>query len=516
MTIRDRGKEWVTSEADKEGCSGRSRRKMQTAIAPRTLTGPVTSGATQPRIGPEGDPGQEAPAPDGVEAFASVMLEKPAERDASEADTPSSLIVAEPALPLVAFWPVLKLQPGAADTVAAEPGPTVTAETPFIGNPKLADAAAFVVLPSAEGGAVSGAVGGAVGAAVDGAVGGVVGGATVPLAVPAGMSSATGVLAHGALTLPPGISAEGASPPNPSPIVAGQVPDLSRAAAKPLEPISGPAAETLPVLDDRTRPPASLPLAAFAAQGPRFLQAMPLPDAAKALEPLGDEEGTPDLGDMAKTDKLAQLTSAITPASALPAIAPPTVLVAKLAETALQSLFAAQAEAAARDMGEGESLGLLPHGMTPAAHAASFVATPPAVVPTLAAQLVQTLGQRPDGTTEIALSPDELGHVRVTLQADANDPDRIVVMLNFERPETLDLFRRHADQLADALRNAGYSGADIGFGRSDGGENRNSGAEVPLPDPSAADHSLVEPLNGHNPHQPALRLAATSTLDLRL
>jgi Flagellar hook-length control protein FliK len=90
-------------------------------------------------------------------------------------------------------------------------------------------------------------------------------------------------------------------------------------------------------------------------------------------------------------------------------------------------------------------------------------------VPQIAAQLVAALSQSADGATELALSPDELGHIRLRLEPDASNPDRLVVMISFERPETLDLFRRHAGELAEALRQAGYAGADIGFGQQDGG-----------------------------------------------
>ncbi|NJS39486.1 MAG: flagellar hook-length control protein FliK [Rhodobacteraceae bacterium] len=202
---------------------------------------------------------------------------------------------------------------------------------------------------------------------------------------------------------------------------------------------------------------------------------------------------------------------------ALPKLAaspPPPFSVAKLAETALQSLFAAQSEQAAQEPEDQGPL-LSPLTQTAVPGAPLSAAIQAATLPGLAAQLVQTLAQRPDGTTEIALSPDELGHVRVTLQADAQNPDRIIVMLNFERPETLDLFRRHADQLADALRDAGFSGADIGFGRSDGGENRDSPADAPL-DMLATDTSLADLPSGLAQPHPALRLAATGTLDLRL
>ena len=198
----------------------------------------------------------------------------------------------------------------------------------------------------------------------------------------------------------------------------------------------------------------------------------------------------------------------------LPTPALPAALVAKLAETALLSLFAAQAEAASLDQAEG-AVGLAPAGAPSAIVSAPSVPGPVAV-PQLAAQLVHTLTLNSQGTTEIALSPDELGHVRVTLQPDPQNPDRLVVMLNFERPETLDLFRRHADQLAEALRDAGFAGANIGFGHSGTGGNsdsRSEGAHADLPPTQDPSPGLTA---GLQPDQPTLRISASSALDLRL
>lgn len=96
---------------------------------------------------------------------------------------------------------------------------------------------------------------------------------------------------------------------------------------------------------------------------------------------------------------------------------------------------------------------------------------PFALVPQLATAVVDSLVHTPDGVTEIRLSPEELGNVRVTLRTDAANPDRVTVMLSFDRPDTLDLFRRHAEQLTDALRLAGYSQADIGFGQHGAGQS---------------------------------------------
>jgi hypothetical protein len=132
-------------------------------------------------------------------------------------------------------------------------------------------------------------------------------------------------------------------------------------------------------------------------------------------------------------------------------------------------------------------------------------------VPQIAAQLSAALTQSADGVTELALSPEELGSVRLRLEMDAKHPERMVVHITFERPETMDLFRRHAGELAEALRDAGYAGADIGFGQQE------SGAGTPDRNPAAATpdygSALVE---AQTPEPSAPRLMAGASLDLRL
>ena len=133
-------------------------------------------------------------------------------------------------------------------------------------------------------------------------------------------------------------------------------------------------------------------------------------------------------------------------------------------------------------------------------------------MPQLTAQLTTALTGGTDGETELALSPAELGHVRVKLKPDAANPDRLVVMITFERPETLDLFRRHAGELSDALRAAGYSGADLGFGQQGSGQ----------PDADRRDRTATRSFDDiprsdpAGPPQPAPRHSGAASLDLRL
>lgn len=73
--------------------------------------------------------------------------------------------------------------------------------------------------------------------------------------------------------------------------------------------------------------------------------------------------------------------------------------------------------------------------------------------------LVSTRGDR----TEIALSPEELGRIRLVMSGH----DRGQITIWAERPETLDLVRRNADLLTQQLADAGVSAGSLDFRRDD-------------------------------------------------
>jgi hypothetical protein len=162
----------------------------------------------------------------------------------------------------------------------------------------------------------------------------------------------------------------------------------------------------------------------------------------------------------------------------------------------------------------GEDIALIASGvpavLLPHAQGNPYAGTA-AQIPQLVAQIAGALHQSAEGTTEFALSPEELGHVRLRLEPDAANPDRMVIMISFERPETLDLFRRYAGDLAEAVRAAGYSGADIGFAQHGGG--RDADRQQGSHGTSFADGSDPPP---PLPNLLALRLAGGTSLDLRL
>ncbi|WP_146178798.1 flagellar hook-length control protein FliK [Allosediminivita pacifica] len=85
-------------------------------------------------------------------------------------------------------------------------------------------------------------------------------------------------------------------------------------------------------------------------------------------------------------------------------------------------------------------------------------------------QVTEVLHRLSEGGVEIQLRPEELGRVR--LQMVPLDQGMTVVV-SAERGETLDLMRRHIDQLARALQDLGYSGTQFSFS---GGREQRPGA----------------------------------------
>lgn len=128
----------------------------------------------------------------------------------------------------------------------------------------------------------------------------------------------------------------------------------------------------------------------------------------------------------------------------------------------------------------------------------------PRVIETIA-HAARALVDRP---VELALNPEELGRIRMTLQATDGG---MSVQLTVERPETLELLRRNIDLLAAELRQAGYERLSFGFT----GDQQAGGQPMPRPASPAApimetDVPIADP-------QHPLRLShAEEGLDLRI
>ena len=122
-------------------------------------------------------------------------------------------------------------------------------------------------------------------------------------------------------------------------------------------------------------------------------------------------------------------------------------------------------------------------------------------------QVAHLILSQAEDRAELLLDPAELGRLRFEI-TQRGEGVQIVVMA--ERPETMDLLRRHADQLLDDLQAMGFSGSALGFGHWDGPPQQ---TPTPLPDEGMVQMPLPAPIQF--PVAPPPRGAAGG-LNLRL
>jgi len=84
--------------------------------------------------------------------------------------------------------------------------------------------------------------------------------------------------------------------------------------------------------------------------------------------------------------------------------------------------------------------------------------------PQVAAQIASAVAQIGSGTTQILLNPEELGRVRLTLTTTEHG---IAVSVAAERPETIDLMRRHVDLLVQEFDDLDQGSIDLQFQQND-------------------------------------------------
>ncbi|MCR8549496.1 flagellar hook-length control protein FliK [Salipiger sp. P9] len=109
-----------------------------------------------------------------------------------------------------------------------------------------------------------------------------------------------------------------------------------------------------------------------------------------------------------------------------------------------------------------------------------------------------------DELIEVKLNPEELGHVRFRM---GQGEHGLMLTITAERPETLDLLRRHVDQLARYLADMGHGSASFSFGE------RGSGGRTG-PDPGQRQE--IGPALPADPSPPPVPAAASGGLDIRL
>lgn len=123
-------------------------------------------------------------------------------------------------------------------------------------------------------------------------------------------------------------------------------------------------------------------------------------------------------------------------------------------------------------------------------------------------QMAEMLQRFPDRPVEVSLNPEELGRVRMSISAAEGG---ITVHVLAERPETLDLMRRHIDQLAREFQALGYE--NISFAFNEGQSDTNAGSDDESNGQSGTRADLTD--LSAEPAVP-VQLAASSGVDLRL
>ncbi|MGB1265926.1 MAG: flagellar hook-length control protein FliK [Nereida ignava] len=132
-------------------------------------------------------------------------------------------------------------------------------------------------------------------------------------------------------------------------------------------------------------------------------------------------------------------------------------------------------------------------------------ATPQNLPLSIARQISEATRNASDGTTEITLNPAELGRVRMSFSPTEAG---MMVVLSVERPEVLELMKRHIEDLSQEFQSAGFGMASFDFsggGSDTPNERSGSGPHIHIPDVASEVDVPVSP-----------NLLRTSQLDIRL
>lgn len=131
---------------------------------------------------------------------------------------------------------------------------------------------------------------------------------------------------------------------------------------------------------------------------------------------------------------------------------------------------------------------------------------PPAPPAQVADQIADAVRRNGDGSIELALSPKELGTVRMNIQSTEAG---MTITLMAEREATMDLMRRYAGTLHEAFRDLGLGTLNLSFGGRDGGSSgSNPQAEMRMSrDPGAQIAPVATPYH---------TLGGLGGLDLRM
>ena len=206
-----------------------------------------------------------------------------------------------------------------------------------------------------------------------------------------------------------------------------------------------------------------------------------------------------------------------------PAVAQPPVAVSPTVPAPSQAAFALSLVADAAipadeiALARGEAM-MGPAAATEAAASGRPTATEAAQIPqtaprALALQIATALGRASEGSIDLALHPRELGRLRLSL---APTEQGLVVTVTADRPETLDLMRRHAAELGQDLRAMGFRDVDLNFSGTGPDHFRGQAAPAGRDDTRIPDGS--PPVADPGPSRPvaAVQAVRVSGLDIRL
>ncbi|MDA3857332.1 MAG: flagellar hook-length control protein FliK [Roseovarius sp.] len=115
-----------------------------------------------------------------------------------------------------------------------------------------------------------------------------------------------------------------------------------------------------------------------------------------------------------------------------------------------------------------------------------------------------------DRPVDIILNPAELGRVRLSLSSTDGVMSVTVIA---ERPETLDLMRRHIDTLAQEFLNIGYEKAQFSFGGGHSGQTGQNDGEACFS--SSGGSGQHDPMTG-TPDLNHTPILISDRLDIRL
>ena len=238
-------------------------------------------------------------------------------------------------------------------------------------------------------------------------------------------------------------------------------------AVKPAEPKD--ATRPSPDLPQRATPaPNAAPIAApivapKAPAGPPLAEAAASPvlqpaSAASVEEP--PSAPPPERAGLVKRDTLVAPAPAPIIASAAPTVNAPAVA-AVASEAFVSSLDAMDRFEFARLSGDGPlQTAIRVESAAPATSTANTPAANLALAKAVASQIGAAAARIDGSRIELRLEPPELGRVNLSFTI---TEDGMTAVLAADKPETIDLMRRHADQLAKELAEAGYEDVDLSF-----------------------------------------------------